>query len=132
MPSEREHREGACGVATEEMDVALDRTVASLGGGVRRLGAEAALPVVAGWRERLTASGSPEFAPLVETLDDLGRQLSAGIFDPVTVGSLLMTLGEQVRAVAGEEVGAQVTGNLSRLGALLGSEGDSLSDYGKS
>jgi hypothetical protein len=119
-------------VATEEMDVALDRTVASLGGGVRRLGAEAALPVVAGWRERLAASGSPELAPLVETLDDLGHQLSAGIFDPVTVGALLMTLGEQVRAVAGEEVGAQVTENLSRLGALLGSEGDSLYDYGKS
>ncbi len=118
-------------MATEEMDVALESTVASLSGGVRRLGAEAALPAIAGWRGRLDASGRPEFAPLVATLEDLERQLSGG-FDPVTIGALLMTLGEQVRAVASEEVGSQVAERLSKLGSLLGSEGDSLSDYGKS
>jgi hypothetical protein len=46
--------------------------------------------------------------------------------DPVSVGALLMSLGEQVELVAGIEIGEQVGDKLSRLGALLGSEGDSL------
>jgi hypothetical protein len=39
-----------------------------------------------------------------------------------------MSLGEQVEQVAVIEIGEQVGDKLSRLGALLGSEGDSLTD----
>ena len=49
-------------------------------------------------------------------------------FDPVSVGTLLMSLGEQVERVSGVEIGEQVDDRLSRLGPLLGSEGDALND----
>jgi hypothetical protein len=39
-----------------------------------------------------------------------------------------MSLGDQVEKVAGVEIGEQVGDKLSRLGALLGSEGDALTD----
>jgi hypothetical protein len=39
-----------------------------------------------------------------------------------------MTLGQQVEGVADVEIGERVGEKLSRLGALLGSEGDSLTD----
>jgi hypothetical protein len=39
-----------------------------------------------------------------------------------------MSLGEQVEGVAGVEIGEQVGDRLARLGALLGSEGDALTD----
>jgi hypothetical protein len=54
--------------------------------------------------------------------------LGSSGFDPVSVGALLMSLGEQVEQVAVIEIGEQVGDKLSRLGALLGPEGDSLTD----
>ena len=60
------------------------------------------------------------------TLGELRAQLDSSGLDPVSVGALLMSLGEQVEQVAGIEIGEQVGDKLSRLGALLGSEGDSL------
>jgi hypothetical protein len=39
-----------------------------------------------------------------------------------------MSLGDQVERVAGAEIGEEVGGRLSRLGALLGLEGDALTD----
>ena len=39
-----------------------------------------------------------------------------------------MTLGQRVEGVAGAEIGERVGEKLSRLGAVLGSEGDSLTD----
>ncbi len=65
---------------------------------------------------------------MATTLGELRAQLDSPGLDPVSVGSLLMTLGQQVEGVAGAEVGAKVGEKLARLGALLGSEGDSLTD----
>jgi hypothetical protein len=55
-------------VEANEIRAALDSTVASLLGGVQRLGIEAALPVIDGWEGRLTACGDPELAPVAENL----------------------------------------------------------------
>ena len=107
---------------------ALDLTLASLKEGVVRLGAEAALPEITAWQERLAASGDPDLEAVAGTLGELGAQLGSSGFDPVSVGTLLMSLGEQVEKVAGVEIGEQVGDKLSRLGALLGSEGDALTD----
>lgn len=106
---------------------ALDATIASLQGGVQRLGIAAALPVIEDWEQRLAASGSPELAPVAENLGALRAQLSAGDFDPVAVGELLATLGEQVQRVANEDVEIEVADRLSQLSVLLSTEGDSLS-----
>ena len=65
---------------------------------------------------------------MAETLSKLKNQLDPDGFDPVSVGALLMSLGEQVERVAGADVGAQVGEKLSQLGKLLGKEGDSLTD----
>ncbi len=115
-------------MAAEDIGGALDLTVASLKEGVVRLGAEAALPEISAWQERLAASGDPDLEAVAGTLEELGAQLGSSGFDPVSVGTLLMSLGDQVEKVAGVEIGAQVGDKLSRLGALLGSEGDALTD----
>ena len=107
---------------------ALDLTLASLREGVLGLGVEAARPEISAWEEKLAASGDRDLNAVAKTLGELRAQLDPPGFDPVTVGSLLMTLGQQVEGVAGAEVGAQVGDRLARLGALLGSEGDALTD----
>jgi hypothetical protein len=64
---------------------------------------------------------------VAENLGALRAQLSAGDFDPVAVGELLATLGEQVQRVANEDVEIEVADRLSQLSVLLSTEGDSLS-----
>lgn len=115
-------------MAAGEIGNALDLTVASLKEGVVRLGVEAALPEISAWKERLAASGDPTLAAVAGTLDELEAQLDPSGFDPASVGALLTSLGEQVRGVAGAEVGREVEEKLARLGALLGSEGRTLTD----
>ena len=115
-------------MAAGDIGGALDLTVTSLKEGVVRLGAEAALPEIMAWQERLAASGDPDLEAVAGTLGELGAQLGSSGFDPVSVGTLLMSLGEQVEGVAGVEIGEQVGDRLARLGALLGSEGDALTD----
>lgn len=102
--------------------------MASLREGVVGLGVEAALPEISTWEERLAASGDPGLKAVSGTLGELRAQLDSPGWDPVSVGALLMTLGQQVEGVAGAEIGEQVAEKLSRLGALLGLEGDSLTD----
>ncbi len=115
-------------MAAEDIGGALDLTVASLREGVVGLGVKAALPEISAWEERLAASGDPGLKAVAATLGELRAQLDPSGFDPVSVGALLMTLGQQVEGVAGAEIGERVGGKLARLGALLGSEGDSLTD----
>jgi hypothetical protein len=115
-------------MAAGNIEGALDHTVASMKEGVLRLGVEAALPEVSAWKERLAASGDPDLGAVAETLGELEAQLDPSGFDPVSVGALLTSLGAQVQSVAGAEIGEQVGGKLSRLGALLGSEGEALTD----
>ena len=115
-------------MAAKDIGGALDLTVASLGEGVLRFGVEAALPEISAWEERLAASGDPDLKVVAGTLGELKAQLDPSSFDSVSVGALLMSLGEQVERVAGVEIGEQVGGKLSQLGALLGREGDSLTD----
>lgn len=115
-------------MSVNEIGATLDRTVASLGGGIRQLGVEAALPEITGWEERLAASGDPELASVAGTLADLRVQMQGGGFDPVTVGALLMSLGAQTAQVADAGVGSQVADRLSRLASLLGEEGNALTD----
>jgi hypothetical protein len=115
-------------VAAKDIGGALDLTVASLKEGVLRLGVEAALPEISAWQERLAGSGDPNLEAVAATLGELEAQLAPPGIDPVSVGALLMSLGDQVERVAGAEIGAEVGGKLSRLGALLGSEGDALTD----
>lgn len=114
-----------------ETSSALDATVASLQGGVERLGIQAALPVIEDWEQRLAASGSPELTPVAENLGALRALLSADEVDQAAVGRLLATLGEQVQRVANdEEVQIEVADRLSQLSVLLSSEGESLSGEG--
>ncbi|QIN81448.1 hypothetical protein GBA63_01505 [Rubrobacter tropicus] len=115
-------------MAENDIGGALDLTVASLGEGVVRLGVSAALPEISAWQERLAASGDPGLSAVAETLSELKAQLDPDGFDPVSVGALLMSLGDQVERVAGAEVGEQVGRKLSQLGVLLGKEGDALTD----
>ncbi len=112
---------------TNEIRTALGSTVASLQGGVQRLGIEAALPVVENWEGRLAASGDPELAPVAENLSALRGQLSAGDFDQAAVGRLLSDLGDQVQRLANSDIQIEVADKLSQLSVLLSSEGDSLS-----
>jgi len=115
-------------MAAGEIWNALDLTVASLKGGVLRLGVGPALPEISAWKERLAASGNADLEAVAGTLGELEAQLDPSGLDPVSFGALLTSLGEQVRGVAGAEIGAQVGDRLSRLGALLGSEGRALTD----
>ena len=111
-----------------QTEAALDATVTSLQGGVRRLGVEAALLVIESWEQKLAASGSPNLMPVAENLGALRALLSAGDFDPVAVGELLATLGEQVQRIANDrDAEIEVADKLSQLSVLLLSEGDSLS-----
>ncbi len=104
-------------MAAEDIGGTLDLTVASLKEGVVRLGVEAALPEISAWEERLAASGDPDLEAVAGTLGELRAQLDSSGLDPVSVGALLMSLGEQVEQVAGIEIGEQVGDKLSRLGA---------------
>jgi hypothetical protein len=114
-------------VEANDIRAALDSTVASLLGGVQRLGIEAALPVTEGWEGRLGASGDPELAPVAENLGALRGQLSAGDLDQAGVGRLLADLGDQVQRIANSDIQIEVADKLSQLSVLLSSEGDSLS-----
>ena len=113
-------------MATNEIDIGLDQAVAFLQGGVQRPNIEAGLRVIETWEQRLAASESPELLPIAENLADLRIQLLAGDFDPSAVGQLMVTLGEQVQAVAESDVGAPVADKLSQLGALLTDQGNAL------
>lgn len=115
-------------MAAKDIGGALDLTVASLRGGIVRLGMEAALPEISAWEERLASSGDPDLEAVAGTLGELKAQLDPSGLDPVSIGALLMSLGEQVEGVAGAEIGERVGGKLSELGALLGKEGDALTD----
>ena len=110
-----------------EIRAALDSTVASLLGGVQRLGIEAALPVIEGWERRLATSGDPELVPVAENLGALRDRLSAGDFDQAIVGRLLSDIGDQVQRLANSDIQIEVADKLSQLSVLLSSEGDSLS-----
>ena len=115
-------------MAANETDAALDQAVAVLQGGVERPGMEGALRVIETWEQRLAASESPQLIPISDNLADLRIQLLAGDSDPAAVGRLLVTLGEQVRAVAESEVGAPVADRLSQLSALLTEQGNALAN----
>ena len=107
---------------------ALDLTLGSLKMGVVRLGIEAALPEISAWEERLAASDEPDLEAVARTLGELKAQLTPPGFDPVSVGAILMSLGDQVERAAGAEVGEPVREKLSRLGAILGREGGEITD----
>lgn len=106
---------------------ALDVTVATLQGGVERLGNAAALSEIEAWERKLEDSGSPELAPIAENLGALRTLLSEDDFDPAALGRLMVTLGDQVQRVANSDVQIEVADKLSQLSVLLSSEGDSLS-----
>ncbi len=112
---------------SNDVGTALDSTIASLQGGVERLGIEAALPVIRGWEERLAASGSPEHMPVAENLAALRVQLSSGNPDQVAAGEIMADLSEQVQRLANEDIQIEVADKLSQLSVLLSNEGDSLS-----
>ena len=113
-------------MAETDLGGALDLTAGSLKMGVVRLGIEAALPEISAWEERLAASDDPDLQAVARTLGGLKAQLSPPGFDPVTVGAILMSLGDQVERAAGAEVGAPVREKVSRLGEILGREGDEM------
>jgi hypothetical protein len=100
-------------MAANEIDAGLDQAVAFLQGGIRRPSIEAGLRVIETWEQRLAASESPELVAIADDLAALRTLLLAGDFDPAAVGQLLVTLGEQVRAVAVSGIGAPVAGMLS-------------------
>ena len=106
----------------DEVGTALRSTVVDLEGGAPRMGARAALPVVAGWQRRLEETGHPELLPVAETLSELRLRLSGGAKDPAAVGALLGLLSGQARGVAGSELGAGVSGELRSLSALLAAQ----------
>ena len=109
-----------------DVGAALDSTIASLLGGVERMGVEAALSVIGHWEERLTASGNPELMPVAENLTALKAQLSSGSPDQVAAGEILADLSEQVQRLANEDIQIEVADKLSQLSVLLSNEGDSL------
>ena len=113
-------------MAANEIDAALDQAVAVLQGGFQRPDMEAPLRVIETWEQRLAASESPELVPIADTLAALRIQLLAGGSDPAAVGQLLVSLGEQVRAVSESEVGAPVAEKLSQLSVLLSDRGSAL------
>ena len=113
-------------MAANEIDIALDQAVAVLQGGVERPGMESALRVIETWEQRLAASESPELVAIADNLAALRIQLLAGDSDPAAVGQLLVALGEQVRTVAGSEVGTPVADKLSQLSVLLSDRGNTL------
>ncbi len=115
-------------MAANETDAALDQAVAILQGGVERPGMERALRVIETWEQRLAASESPELLPVADNLAALRIQLLAGDADPAAVGQLLLTLGEQVGAVAESDVGAPVADRLSQLSDLLRNQGNALAN----
>ena len=106
---------------------ALDGTLGSLRAGIVRLGIAAAVPEISAWQEKLAASGDPGLEAVAETLSKLKTQLDPSGFDPVTIGALLMSLGDQVEQVAGDAA-EPVRGKVSQLGKLLGEEGDALTE----
>ena len=112
---------------SNEVGSALDSTIASLQGGVERLGIEAALPIIGDWEERLAASGSPELASVAENLTALRTQLSSGSPDQAATGEILVELSEQAQRLANEDIQIEVADKLSQLSVLLSNEGDSLS-----
>ncbi len=115
-------------MAENDIGAALDRTTSSLRDGVRHLGIEAALPIIEGWEERLSALDSPELAAVAENLATLRSHLSAEDFDSDAVGRLLITLGKQVQVVANGPAGTQAgMAKLTQLSILLARQGELLS-----
>ncbi len=109
-----------------ETGIELDRAAAFLEGGILRPTIEEALRVIEVWEQRLAASGSSELLPIADNLATLRTLLLSGDFDPEAVGRLLVTLGEQVQAVADSDVGAPVSDRLSLLSTLLTDQGNAL------
>jgi hypothetical protein len=93
-----------------------------------RLGVEAALPEISAWQRRGSRPHVTRIWRPWRDAGELGAQLGSSGFDPVGVGTLSMSLGERVERVSGIEIGEQVGDRLSRLGPLLGSEGEALND----
>jgi hypothetical protein len=115
-------------VAEDDIGAALERTARSLRDGIRKLGIEAALPVIEGWKEKLSSLDNPELAAVTEKLTALRSHLSADDFDPNAVGQLLIDLGKQVQVVANGPAGTQAgMERLTRLSIRLAREGESLS-----
>ena len=106
----------------DEVGSALRSTLGDLEGGAPRIGAQAALPVVAGWQRSLEETGHPDLLPVAGTLSELGLQLSGGARDPAVVGALLGTLSGQARGVAGSGLGAGVSRELLKLSGLLAAQ----------
>ena len=115
-------------MAENDIGAALDRTTSSLRDGVRQLGIEAALPIIEGWEERLSALHSPELAAVAKHLTVLRSHVTLDDLDPATVGRLLIALGKQVQVVANGPAGTQAgMDKLTWLSILLARQGESLS-----
>jgi hypothetical protein len=115
-------------MAEKDVGGALDLTVGSLDGGVVRLGIEAALPEISAWQERLAASDDPDLNAIARTLGELKAQLAPPGIDPVTIGAILMSLGDQVEQAAGNGVAVPIKEKLSLLGKVLGREGNEITE----
>jgi hypothetical protein len=110
-----------------DIGASLDHTTNSLRDGIQQLGIEAALPVIEGWEETLSALDSPELTAVAENLAALRGHLSADDFDRDAVGRLLITLGKQVQVVANGPAGTQAgMERLTRLSIILARQGESL------
>jgi hypothetical protein len=97
-----------------------------LRGGIRRPTIEEGLRVIEVWEQRLAASGSPELLLIADNLATLRVLLLSGDFDPTAVGEILVTLGEQLQAVAASDLGVPVSNRLSLLARLLTDQGKAL------
>jgi hypothetical protein len=108
----------------------LDATISALRGGVANLAMERALAEIEDWQLRLEESDDPELLPVVESPLRLSTLLTTDEVDAQAVGELLKDLGGQVQHLAdsGATGVAAISDRLKRLGGLLASEGDSVSE----
>ncbi len=113
-------------MALGDSTAALDKTIATLQGGVLQLGVGSAIPVIAGWEQTLSSSGAPELAAVAENLAALRTMLAAGDFDPAEAGRLLQILGQQTQAAATTPQGLPLAAPLTQLSLLLNTGGTNL------
>ena len=111
----------------------LDGLLEILQNGITNLAPQAALPVLQNWQSQLQAMPGPEAQTVAGDLGRLYDALSSegGMEDGTSIGGLLVTLADGIRALA--DGNADVPGlgeKLTPLASALETQGTALNDDG--
>ena len=108
-------------------------TVREIEGGLAQIALSKAVNRIDDWKRQIETSERADLQPIADGLGDLHNALTGELVDALTIGMLLVRLGDQTEAAADtvppstpEDDSSDLAASLGRLGSLLRHAGGAL------